>query len=146
MVADAHQHSGSAETLVGRGAELARIVDGLESAKRATPFTLLVEGTPGVGKTALLDVACELARERGFVVWRAKGSLMERDVPFAVAQQLFEHLREELPPGRNGESTPPGYDLIAGHLTAERDDVGELELQRAIRDLYRFTADFAQRA
>ena len=144
MVADAHQHSGSSAILVGRGAELERIVDAFESAKRATPSTLLVEGTPGLGKTALLDVACELASEHGFLVCRAKASLMERETPFAVVQQLFEHLRDELPPGPGGEAPPPGYDLIAGHLTADGDDVGEFQVQRAIRDLYRFTAALAQ--
>ncbi|WP_089961985.1 AAA family ATPase [Lentzea xinjiangensis] len=66
------------------------MAEALESAKRAIPSTLLVEGAPGIGKTALLDVACELAHERGFVVCRAKASLMEREMPFAVVQQLFE--------------------------------------------------------
>ncbi|MEV6716745.1 BREX system ATP-binding domain-containing protein [Lentzea sp. NPDC051208] len=144
MVADAYQHPGSSATLVGRGAELERIIDALESAKGATPSTLLVEGTPGIGKTALLDVACELAHERGFVVCRAKASLMEREMPFAVVQQLFDHLRDELPHCRNGKATPHEYDLIAGHLTAEVDDFDELQVHRAIRDLYRLTAEFAQ--
>ncbi|WP_329792573.1 AAA family ATPase [Lentzea sp. DG1S-22] len=144
MVAQAYQHPGSSADLVGRGAELKRIVDALESAKGAIPVTILVEGTPGVGKTALLDAACDLAHERGFVVCRAKPSPMESETPFAVVQQLFGHLREEAPPCRHAEAAPHGYDLIAGHLTAEAEDLEEFQVQRAIQDIYRFVAEFAQ--
>ncbi|SES14308.1 regulatory protein, luxR family [Lentzea xinjiangensis] len=112
----------------------------------ATPVTLLVEGATGIGKTALLDVACELARERGFVVCRATASPMEREVPFAVVQQLFEHLREEPLPGRNDETAPHGHDVIAGHFTAEADDPAESRVHQAVRGVYRFTAGLAQRA
>ncbi|SER22376.1 LuxR family transcriptional regulator [Lentzea albida] len=142
MVADAHQHSGSGAVLVGRGAELERIADALESAKRATPSTLLIEGTPGIGKTSLLDVACELAHERGFVVCRAKGSLMEREMPFAVVQQLFERLLR----GQDGGAAPEGYDLVSRHLTADAGENSEFQAHRSTRDLFRFTAEFARHA
>ncbi|MDQ2587914.1 hypothetical protein CKY47_28780 [Saccharothrix yanglingensis] len=143
MVADAHRHR---TTLVGRGAELERIVDALESARGATPATLLVEGATGIGKTTLLDAACELAHERGFVVCRAKASPVEREMPFAVVQQLFDYLREELSPGRDDGAAPHGHDVITGHFTAEVDDFGETHVHQAIRGVYRFAADLAQRS
>ncbi|SDP36908.1 helix-turn-helix transcriptional regulator [Lentzea jiangxiensis] len=148
MVADSqhHRNTGSRTTLVGRGPELKRIVDALESTKHATPATILVEGATGIGKTALLDAACDLAQARGFVVCRAKASPMERELPFAVVQQLFEHLREELSQGQDGEGTPHGHGAIAGHFTAEVRDMDDVHVLRAIRDVYRFTVRLAQRA
>ncbi|MCG8914489.1 DUF2791 family P-loop domain-containing protein [Actinokineospora sp. PR83] len=148
MVAHAHQHrnTGSRASLVGRGAELERIAEALESAKAATPATLLVEGATGIGKTTLLDVACELAHERGFVVCRATASPMEQGVPFAVVQQLFEHLRGERPAGQGAEAAPHGHDVIAGRFTAEVDDFEGAHVHRAIRGAYRFTAELALRA
>ncbi|MEV6716787.1 BREX system ATP-binding domain-containing protein [Lentzea sp. NPDC051208] len=148
MVADArHPRNPEGRTdLVGRDAELKRIAEALESAKAMTPTTLLVEGATGIGKTALLEAACELAHERGFVVCRATASPMEREMPFAVVQQLFEHLHQELSPGRDDAITPHGRDVIAGHFTAKVDEFEEIQVHQAIRGVYRFTAGLAQRS
>ncbi|SER22497.1 helix-turn-helix transcriptional regulator [Lentzea albida] len=142
MVSDAHHSPAAGTTLVGRGAELGLIVDALEAAKRATPSVLLVEGTPGLGKTALLDVAHELARERGFAVCRAKASLVEREVPFAVVQQLFDHLPDEMSPRRDDQAVQHACDVIAGHV----DDREPSHVDRAVRSLHRFAAELALHA
>jgi DNA-binding CsgD family transcriptional regulator len=51
---------------------------------------LVVEGRAGVGKTALLDIACVMAQREGRLVLRARGSDLESDFAFGIARQLFE--------------------------------------------------------
>jgi DNA-binding CsgD family transcriptional regulator len=51
---------------------------------------LVVEGRAGVGKTAILDAACVVAKRDGRLVLRARGSDLESDFAFGVARQLFE--------------------------------------------------------
>jgi DNA-binding CsgD family transcriptional regulator len=51
---------------------------------------LVVEGGVGLGKTALLEVACGRARERGYEVLRSRGSELETEFAFGVVRQLFE--------------------------------------------------------
>ena len=51
---------------------------------------VLIEGDPGVGKTALLAVAREIAAEQGLVVLDARGGELEAAGGFGIAQQLLE--------------------------------------------------------
>ena len=51
---------------------------------------LVVEGEPGIGKTALLAVAAERARERGLRVCRARATPPEREYGFGVVRQLLD--------------------------------------------------------
>jgi AAA+ ATPase superfamily predicted ATPase len=49
---------------------------------------LLIEGPPGIGKSRLLAFARR--HSTGMRVVNARGSEIERDIPFAVARQLLE--------------------------------------------------------
>ena len=71
--------------LVERDSEMAEI----ESRVRRGGV-MSIEAGAGVGKTSLLDAACEIARRDGHLVLRARGSDLERDFAFGVARQLFE--------------------------------------------------------
>ena len=51
---------------------------------------VLVEGRAGIGKTALLEAACQRAAARGREVLRARGSDLEAGFAFGVVRQLFE--------------------------------------------------------
>jgi predicted ATPase len=51
---------------------------------------LLVQGRAGIGKTALVDVACRCAAGLGREVLRARGSELEGGFAFGVVRQLFE--------------------------------------------------------
>ena len=51
---------------------------------------VVVEGRAGIGKTALLEAACECASGRGREVVRARGSELEAGFAFGVVRQLFE--------------------------------------------------------
>jgi DNA-binding CsgD family transcriptional regulator len=75
--------------LVGREAEIAQ----LDTAIGNTPdsgSTLLVSGSPGIGKTSLLEAAASRARARGYRVLAVTGIESEADLPYAGLQQLLQ--------------------------------------------------------
>ena len=76
--------------LLDRERELAKLHALIEAVREGSGGLLLVEGPAGIGKTALLGEARELAREAGVVVMAASGGEMEREFPYGVVRQLFE--------------------------------------------------------
>jgi DNA-binding CsgD family transcriptional regulator len=79
---------------------LTEVVDGRGS-------VVLVEGPPGIGKTALLAAVREHAAGQGVRSLGAIGGELEQDLPFDIVRQLFEPpLRAASPTGRT--------DLLAG--------------------------------
>jgi DNA-binding CsgD family transcriptional regulator len=58
--------------------------------------TLLIEGPPGVGKTALLGELADRAAGDGHRVLRARGSEMEREFGYGLVRQLFGPLLRSL--------------------------------------------------
>jgi DNA-binding CsgD family transcriptional regulator len=73
--------------LVERDGELARVHAAVGRAVAGAGGAVLLEGSAGSGKTALLRA---LAPPRGALVRRAVGAELERDVPFGVVRQLLE--------------------------------------------------------
>jgi len=71
-------------SVVGRAREVAALVEVLE--RRAA---CVVQGDPGIGKSALLAVAGQLAAERGFRVLTVVGVESEARFPFAGLHQLL---------------------------------------------------------
>jgi DNA-binding CsgD family transcriptional regulator len=74
--------------------EREREVAALDGALDATEVggdgrVVLIEGPPGIGKTALLGELDDRAERRGRRVLRARGSEMERDFGFGIVRQLF---------------------------------------------------------
>ena len=65
--------------------ELSRHADALRAT--ATGVAVLIEGVPGIGKTALLDAMLE--RCEGLTVLRARGSELEGGLVFGGVRQLF---------------------------------------------------------
>lgn len=76
------------EALHERESELAALSRALDDAVAGTGRVALVEGTPGIGKTRLLDEVCRLADGTARVL-RARGGEQERDVPLLVTRELF---------------------------------------------------------
>ncbi|MBV9939801.1 MAG: AAA family ATPase [Acidobacteriaceae bacterium] len=109
--------------LVERERELAAV----EALLEREGGLLMVEGGAGIGKTSLLEAACQRAQEVGCQILRARGSELEADFAFGVVRQLFErHLantdaqeREALLAGPAAAVRP----LLLGQLTGtpERD-------------------------
>ncbi|MBY8874494.1 AAA family ATPase [Micromonospora sp. PLK6-60] len=88
------------EHLFGRETELARISRFLQSV-RAGGDVRMVRGEPGIGKSALLAAAADLADRDGMRVLQASGSEFEADVSYSILNQLLLPLHDEvqrLPP------------------------------------------------
>src|SRR5262250_1397685 len=80
--------------LLGRDVEidlLASLLDGICTGGSA----LVLSGEPGIGKSRLLSVAAERARERGLVVLSTTGVQSEAHLPFAGLHQLLRPLRAQ---------------------------------------------------
>jgi DNA-binding CsgD family transcriptional regulator len=76
--------------LVERDTELAAIERRLAQARDGHGGVVFVEAHAGMGKSRLLTVAGDLAREAGMQVAGAQGTRLEQDFPFGLAIQLFE--------------------------------------------------------
>jgi DNA-binding NarL/FixJ family response regulator len=86
--------------LLGRDSELAQLYDLIDGVGRRGG-SLIVRGEAGIGKSALLKVVAERARERGVMVVSATGVPSEARFAFAGLHQLllpFLGAREQLPP------------------------------------------------
>ncbi|WP_433368916.1 AAA family ATPase [Streptosporangium sp. CA-115845] len=87
--------------LFGRHAELEQLSGFLDSARRHGDARLM-RGEPGVGKSALMAAAAELAITADMRVLRASGSEFEADVGYSCLNQLL------LPVSADIERLPPG--------------------------------------
>jgi len=82
--------SAETEQIVGRATELAALGECVFGALSGSPRFLVLEGPPGIGKSALLSAAAETAAGAGARVLRAWAHAGESDLPLGVAGQLFE--------------------------------------------------------
>jgi len=88
----------AADSLVGRDRECRHITELLRSGQRGRSAALVIEGEPGVGKTALLNDAIDHAAE--MTVLRVRGVETEVDLPCGGLAQLVSdvtHLVPDLP-------------------------------------------------
>lgn len=112
------------DALIGRDAETERIDRMLE---RVTleGAALTVSGAPGIGKSALVDRAADMATRRGMVVLRTAGVQAEAQLPLAGLHQLLQPVLDRVddlpPPQRDAlraafgvtRADPPGTFMIA---------------------------------
>jgi DNA-binding CsgD family transcriptional regulator len=75
-----------------RKEELATIEEVVAAGAAGDGAVLVIEGPPGIGKSALVSAARETAGAAGLNVRPARCSTFERDFPFGVARQLLEPL------------------------------------------------------
>ncbi|GAA3898384.1 AAA family ATPase [Streptomyces lannensis] len=85
--ATASASTGGVDHLVGRDADLNRIVSLLVSSSAGS--ALLLSGEAGVGKTELLDAVARTASEAGMYVLRAAGVQFEADVSYSALNQAL---------------------------------------------------------
>jgi DNA-binding CsgD family transcriptional regulator len=93
--------------LLEREGELRAVGALLESAAAGRGGVLWIEGPPGIGKTLLVDAACQQARGIGLRVLTARASDLEREFAFAVIRSLFE-------PALAGFEQAQSEELLAG--------------------------------
>ncbi len=94
---------------------------------------IVVEGVPGLGKTAIVNSACHLAAGFGLRVLRARGADGETGAPYGVARQLLEPLL-----GHRGGTTPvpsPGSEVAAKLLSARLPGRDPIEVFHAFNTL-----------
>ena len=102
---------------------------------------LLLSGEPGVGKTALLDVAAAEAAASGLRVLRAGGVEFEADISFSGLNQLLLPLREDLSrldgPARDALSVALGFTEgpLADRLTVASEVLALLRQAASARPL-----------
>jgi ATP/maltotriose-dependent transcriptional regulator MalT len=76
--------------LLEREREVTGLLDAVTGAQRGRGQVVLVEAPAGLGKTSLLKVAAQAARETGFTCLRARASELERDFAYGCVRQLLE--------------------------------------------------------
>src|SRR6478672_3142146 len=78
--------------LLERESELAALRHDVAAAQAGAGRLVLIEGPPGIGKTALLSaVRCD-AQDAGMCVTRARGTELESGFAFGVVRQMLEPL------------------------------------------------------
>ena len=80
--------------MLEREDELTLIERWLAAARDGEGRLALVEASAGLGKTTLLDAAAAAAKRVGLRTLAARGTDLEREMPFGIARQLFEPLIE----------------------------------------------------
>jgi predicted ATPase len=75
--------------LLERESELGALETAIAVGTGGAGRVVVLEGATGVGKSALLDAARDMAPSRSLQVLSARGSELMRDVPFGVAVELF---------------------------------------------------------
>ena len=142
--------------MLGRAQEqslLTSFLDGVGDRGQA----LVLRGEPGIGKSRLLSVAAQTARDRGMTVLTATGVQSEAHLPFAGLHQLLRPVREravELPPiqrdaldaafGLTREVAPEHYRIAMASLDLVSDVASDAPLLLVVEDAHwldRPTAD-----
>ncbi|WP_028927183.1 helix-turn-helix transcriptional regulator [Pseudonocardia acaciae] len=80
---------GLVSPLLERDAEQALLGAALADALAGSGRVALIQGSPGIGKTRLLDAVCARAGTDALVL-RARGGEQERQFPLGVVRELFE--------------------------------------------------------
>ncbi len=71
----------SMETLVGREAEMSRLAELVHDVAGGTGRAVLVDGEPGIGKTALVRATCAEANDRQFMILWGAGDELGQALP-----------------------------------------------------------------
>ncbi|SFC93494.1 regulatory protein, luxR family [Nocardioides terrae] len=113
--------SGMTEVLRGREREQAALADVVDRARSGHGSALLLQGQPGVGKSALLEHT--IATTDGMVVLRTRGVESEAPLPFAALHRLLRPTLSHLDriPTRQA-------DALRAAFGESSDDVGDRHL------------------
>ncbi len=101
---------GEALPVIGRDAEIGRLVDMLSAATATRrPQIALVAGDPGLGKTRIAEELLAVANDRGIATWSGRAYEIERNRPYAMWGAAIDDVL--VPPAESGEAgSPAGED------------------------------------
>jgi DNA-binding CsgD family transcriptional regulator len=126
--------------LIERSGALAPIEQALAEAQTGTGNLAFVSGPAGVGKTALVGRAVDLARIAGFTVLSGVGTELELGFPFGVVRQLYGGLARD-------RSRLEEQRAIAPLFGPADDGYADLDVSFQVLDgLYWLVADLAEAA
>ena len=154
-LAGMHASAPTRNTLLERDFEVRALKRALDGLARGRGGVVSVESAASLGKTALLQQACELAAEAGFALLSARGAELEREFTFGVVRQLFESAlpgagedRQRLFAGaaRAAESLFAATDLAGGPNDARPGDSGSGSgsVYSLLNGLYRLLVNLAE--
>ena len=108
---------------------------------------VLLEGEPGIGRSALLDRAAASATAHGLEVLTARGGDLERDLTFGIARQLLESRLRRAPQEERAELLA-GAAAHAGALlgAAGPADGADLDEPSLMHGLFWVCANLAEQA
>ena len=133
---------------MGRGREFETLIDAADDLRRGRGRLFLIEGPPGIGKTALLDAAAHRFAAIGLRTCRARAAELELAFPYGVVRQLFvgavrettADVQERLFEGAAALAAPVLRDPAALEPTEDGADVAFARLH----GLYWFCANLAE--
>ncbi|HWT95800.1 MAG TPA: ATP-binding protein, partial [Solirubrobacteraceae bacterium] len=132
-------HGSPAPVMVGREDELALVTALLERG-RERGDALLLQGEPGIGKSALAAVAADRARGLGATVLTTTGVPSEADLPYACLHQLLAPVMDQAA-GLSG-----GHRSALDHALGAAEDVRAVDTYRAGLAVLDLLGDVAERA
>jgi DNA-binding CsgD family transcriptional regulator len=131
--------------LLDRGAETDALERLTAEAARGIGGVVVLEGPAGIGKTALVRLAGELAGEQDLHLLRATGSELETGFPFGVARQLLERALDELSENDRTRSLWGTAALAARVLSVDpRVSAEKTGLPAAVHALFRLTTNLTR--
>ncbi len=131
--------------LIERDDETGRLHDAISEAKAGRGTTIVIEGVPGIGKTALLDATRDIAAAADLRVFSTRAIELERGLGFAVVRDTFEPVLRAWSVAERHTVLDGAARLAAGPLGLPDADAAPVELAPAIHGLYWLTANLADR-
>jgi hypothetical protein len=103
-----------ASVLVGRREELKALDRAVGEAAGGDARAVGLRGEPGIGKSRLMAELAERARAADMLVLGGRAAELERDLPFALLVDAFEHV----PPDAAGDLDPEHVGELAAFMPA----------------------------
>ena len=119
--------------LLGRSAELGRVLEALQRAADGAGGTLLLAGEPGIGKTRLAMEALTLARRRGFLTLECAAYPLQADLAYAPVLEALGPYLGGLAPGKLAtlvRGLPDLGRLFAGVQLPPPEPLGDAAIER----------------
>ena len=133
-------------TLIERERELTRLDALISDAAAGRGSMLVLEGPPGIGKTALLDHTRANASTAGLQVLTARAAGLESDLGFSLVRGMFEPVLARLPVDERDALLSGAARLARGPLGIAEDSMSEpVELGSALHGIYWLCANLAER-